>query len=98
MKVDWEQWRALVVAGIRLDFRAPGAAEGGAAGVQRLMAIAAMNLVLGLALGAIALFVPDVFVSGSLVLTVTMCLVAVSIVMEFAVVVLSPLDYEVLGC
>jgi ABC-2 type transport system permease protein len=95
--IDPVQWRALVVAGIRLDFRSPGAVEGGAAGVQRLLAIASMNLVLGLALGAIALFVPDVFVSGSLVLTVTMFLVAVSIVMEFAVVVISPLDYDVLG-
>ncbi|MGE5359906.1 MAG: hypothetical protein ACM3NQ_12895, partial [Bacteroidales bacterium] len=96
--IDWAQWRALVVTGIRLDLRAPGAVQGGAAGIQRLLALGAMNLVLGLALGALALFVPDVFVSGSLVLTVTMVLVAISIVMEFAVVVISPLDYDVLGC
>lgn len=95
--VDWVQWRALVVAGLKLDFRAPATATGGASGIQRLLALALMNLVIGAGLGAIALFVPDVFVSGSIALTVTMFLVALSVLMEFAVVVISPLDYDVLG-
>jgi len=95
--IDPVQWRALVVAGIRLDFRTPGLAEGGATGLKRFLAGQAIYLVLGVALAAMALFSPDVFVTGTICLTMTMFLVAASVLIEFAVVVISPMDYDVLG-
>jgi hypothetical protein len=95
--VDSRQFRALVLAGIKLDFRSPSVTGGGASIWQRYTALFFMYLMLGLAFGAVALFTPDVFVSGSLALSVVMVLVASSVLIEFGVVVISPLDYDVLG-
>jgi ABC-2 type transport system permease protein len=97
LDVDPDQWRALVVAGLKLDFRSPTAGQSTASGLKRLIAAQSMYLVLGLALGSMALFAPDVFASGTVTLTVTMFLAAASVLIEFAVVVISPLDYDVLG-
>ena len=48
-------------------------------------------------LGIFAFFVPDVFFSGSVVLSALMFFIASAVLVEFAVVVISPLDYDVLG-
>ncbi len=97
LDIDAGQWRALVVTAIKLDLRTPRLGSGSTPGIRRLLAAGAVNLVLGIALGTIAIVVPDVFVSGTLVLTATMFLVTLSILVEFGVVVITPLDYDVLG-
>lgn len=97
--VDAAQYRALVAVAIKLDFRTTSDAHvlSTAGGVRRFIASQAMYLLVGLGLGAMALWVPDVFVSGTLILTVVVFLVAASILLEFGVVVIAPLDYDVLG-
>jgi hypothetical protein len=96
--VDPVQLRALFVAGLKLDFRAPSSMQARAeSGWRRFVSLVVMYAMLGIALGMMALFVPDVFLSGSLALSAVMFLVGSSVLIEFAVVVISPLDYEVLG-
>ncbi len=94
--IDLAQLRALVVAGIKLDFRSPQVPAGGG-GVQRFLGQLVMYVMLGLILAAFTLLAPDVFLSGSLALSGVMFFVASSVLIEFAVVVISPLDYDVLG-
>jgi len=96
--VDPVQFRALFEAGLKLDFRSPSAMQARPqSGWKRFGSLAVMYAMLGIALGMMALFVPDVFLSGSLALSAVMFLVGSSVLIEFAVVVISPLDYEVLG-
>ncbi len=95
--IDGSQFRALVRVGLKLDFRSPSTLQHGTSGAARWVPMLIMYLALGLSFSAIALFVPDVFFSSSIVLSAVMFLIGSSILIEFAVVVISPLDYDVLG-
>ncbi len=96
--IDATQCRALFIAGLKLDLRAPLAQAGASAsGTQRVLAQVMMYLMMGVLLGVFAFFVPDVFFSASLALSAVMFFIASAILVEFAVVVISPLDYDVLG-
>ncbi len=94
--VDARQLRSLVVAGLKLDFRSPGA-QPDAGQKQRIIGQLAMYLMMGLLLGVFAVSVPDVFLSGSVGISALMFFIAAAVLVEFAVVVISPLDYDVLG-
>jgi len=94
--IDATQLRALVLAGLKLDFRAPLVQRRGSEwrrGIGQLV----MYLVMGWFLAVFALFVPDVFLSGTLALSAVMFFIGSAVLVEFAVVVISPLDYDVLG-
>jgi ABC-2 type transport system permease protein len=96
--IDAGQWWALFVAGLKLDFRTPFAQAGGSnSPTGRIVAQVSMYLMMGGLLGGFAYFVPDVFLSGSLVLSAVMFFIASAVLVEFAVVVISPLDYDVLA-
>jgi hypothetical protein len=94
--IDATQLRAMVVVGLKLDFRSP-LVQGGARQWQRVFGQLVMYVMMGMLVGVFALFVPDVFLSGSLALTAVMFFIASAVLVEFAVVVISPLDYDILG-
>jgi len=100
--VDYDQWRALVRTGLRLDFRRPALdirrrtrAERGPIGT--LIGSLLLYLVSGVFFGVLALFVKDLLVAGTLVMSAVMFLVAATILVEFHSVVISPDDHAVLG-
>jgi len=95
--IDATQCRALIAAGLKLDFRTTSLGQSGSRDTQRIIGQVLMYLMLGVLLGVFALFVPDVFLSGSLTLSAVMFFIASAVLVEFAVVVISPLDYDVLG-
>jgi ABC-2 type transport system permease protein len=96
--IDALQWRALFIANLKLDFRAPFAQSGGSGGVKARIALqVSMYLMTGTLFGIFAYLVPDVFLSGSVVFSALMFFIASAVLIEFAVVVISPLDYDVLG-
>ena len=100
--VDADQWPALVRTGLRLDFRRPALdirrrtrAERGPIG--SLIGSLLLYFVSGVLFGFVALFVADLLVAGTLVLSAIMFMVAATILVEFHTVVISPDDYLVLG-
>ena len=100
--VDYDQWLALVRTGLRLDFRktsAPGRA--GRRAERGPVATFILSLLIyfmsGMFLWVYALLVPDLLVSGTLVLSAIMFMVAASILLEFHAVVISPDDHVALG-
>jgi hypothetical protein len=99
---DADQWRALVRTGLRLDFRRPALdvrrrtrAERGPIGA--LLGSLLLYGVSGIFFGMLALFVTDLLVAGTLVMSAIMFMVAATILVEFHAVVISPDDCAVLG-
>lgn len=99
--VDPTQWRALVVVYLRLDFRAAGGATAQqATGRTRGYPLFGIALVTGMggALFAIlAVRIPDILVSATLLTTYGAINTVMVLLVDFTSLVVSPDDYAVLG-
>ena len=100
--VDYDQWLALVRTGLRLDLRKPsGPGRAGRPAERGPVAALILSLLVylmsGVFFGVFALRLSDLLVSGTLVLSAIMFMVAASILLEFHSVVISPDDHAVLG-
>jgi hypothetical protein len=99
--IDYTQWQALVRAAIKLDLRQAGLDPRGrrrSGGPLRVVLRMSLVYVLtGTMLGAIVLAAEDPFTSGVLVVSAAMFLVALSVLVEYHAVVVSPDDHLVIG-
>lgn len=98
---DYAQWRVLTRAMLKTDLRSSSAMQ--PAGAQRKPGrtvpwrIALVYLVYGGFFTVLAAVVPGSYLSASIVLLVVACMVALSILVDFQSVVISPNDYEILA-
>jgi hypothetical protein len=100
LDIDAAQWRALLRAYVRIDFRAAGGPEkrrGRRAGGSQLIALAVVGFIGGVALGAVAAAVPDVMTSASLLTTYAAATTTMMLLVDFTGVVIAPEDYVILG-
>lgn len=100
--VDYDQWRALVGAAVKLDFRSLGLDPRGrrpasGSAVRVFLRMSLVYVLTGVMLGVIALTTRDVFSGGVLVVSAAMFLVAVAVLVDYHAVVVSPDDYLVIG-
>jgi ABC-2 type transport system permease protein len=99
--IDRDQWQALVRAAIKLDFRTVGLdlrgrrPSGGP--LRMVLRVSLIYVLTGAMLGAIVLAARDEFTSGVLIVSAAMFLVALSVLVEYHAVVVSPDDHLVIG-
>lgn len=98
--VDYEQWRALTIAALKVDLRAGSGApaalsdqRGGAGIVGRSFGF----VMLGIAVAVAAAVIPDRFAASVIVLSYAILVVAMAMLVDLNAVILSPTDYGVLG-
>ena len=98
---DYIQWRVLTAVMLKTDFRSDSALQMGSSpareGASRQWVSLLMYAMLGLWVMALALVLPDLFVSAVWSLSAVGVVVAMVILIEFRSVVISPTDYEILA-
>lgn len=102
LQIDYDQWRALSLASLRLDFRV-----GGMRGVLRqdhadrpsgqLIGVVIFYLFTGVFLGGFALMNKNVFLTSMFLSAYVMFMIGSIVLVEYNSVVVSPDDYEILG-
>ena len=97
--IDFEQWRALSVAALKLDFRAPslGGQQSAGSAARSLIGQAIFYTVFG---GLFARFVwvnRDLFLVGTVLATYVAFIVGTAILLDHNSAITSPNDYGVLG-
>jgi hypothetical protein len=99
--VDPIQWRALVMVYLRMDFRATGGATKqqatGRARGHPLFGIALVTGMGGALFAVLAVRIPDVLVSATLLTTYGAINTVMVLLVDFTGLVVSPDDYAVLG-
>jgi hypothetical protein len=99
--VDPVQWRALVRVYVRMDFRAGGGAVGRQSPARKrgnpLIGIALVTGMGGAMFAILAIRVPDVLVSATLLTTYGAINTVMLLLIDFTGLVVSPDDYGVLG-
>lgn len=98
--VDYSQWRALTKILLKKDFRESSMSttlRHGRTGGRTFFTLLFFYLITGLIFVPIVLANPNVFVSGTLLITYTMFMIGGLILVEYHTVVISPDDYSVLG-
>jgi hypothetical protein len=97
---DPAQWRVLVTAGLRSDWRAGGAAVGLATrrgGRGATLALLALQAVMGVVIAAVIWADRGGFSSVTIYFSFLVFTTAASVILDFHAVVLSPADYELLA-
>ena len=98
---DYIQWRVLTAVMLKTDFRSDSALQMGSSpareGASRQWVSLLMYAMMGLWAMALALVLPDLFISGVWSLSAVGVVVAMVIPIEFRSVVISPTDYEILA-
>ncbi len=95
--VDWEQFRALLVASVRLDLRSTRMQRGRAAKFPPVAAAFATYLVMGTLLALAVMSTEDIFVFSLFTLSAAMFMTALLVIMEYSSVVVHPDDFDILG-
>ena len=98
--VDGVQWRTLVRVYLRMDFRGAGGALAPKARARRsypLAGIAIVSLMGSAMFAAVAIRVPDILVSATLLTTYGAINTVMLLLVDFTGLVVSPDDYVVLG-
>lgn len=101
--VDYDQWRALTVAWLKLDVRVGSAGVAGmdwsdrSKGASALLGRAFFYGVLGLFVGALVFLLRDRFAAALIVYSYILVTVGTAMLMDLNGVILSPTDYGVLG-
>lgn len=100
--IDYEQWRVLTRTMLRIDLRSPGPL-GGESAAPRGSSPGRLLAMLGIFYGMAGLFlamlvvIPDVFVAGTVLITVLMFMIGSMVLIEYQSVVVSPDDYAILA-
>ena len=98
---DYIQWRVLTAVMLKTDFRSDSALQMGSSpareGASRQWVSLLLYGALGLYVMALALVLPDLFMSAVWSLSAVGLVVAMVILIEFRSVVISPTDYEILA-
>ena len=99
--VDYDQWKALTIVALKLDFRIRTVVQSGAKKSdnirRRIIAQILINVMLG---GALAAFVPiisDRFLAAIFITTYVMFMVATTMLVDHNAAIISPSDYNILG-
>jgi hypothetical protein len=102
LEIDYDQWRALSRASLKLDFRVGGMR--GVLGHQnrgrpsgQLISVVIFYLFTGIFLAGFALMNKNVFLTSTLLSAYIMFMVGSIVLVEYNSVVVSPDDYEILG-
>lgn len=99
--LDYEQWRALTRAALKVDFRASSFMRTQFGGDTRaagaLIGQAIFYTVMGGFIAAFVWFSRDVFVAGSVVATYVMFMVGTAALLDHNAAIASPDDYMILG-
>lgn len=101
--VDYLQWRALTITGLKLDLRVASLgqmdlqrqarSDASATWIMRLL----LYVIMGAILSPLIWSQKDVFVTGTVYLAYIMVMVAMAVLIDFSAVVLSPDDFAILG-
>jgi hypothetical protein len=101
---DYEQWRALTRASLKLDLRTASLgqsayrrADKGGASHRPLIMVLFIYVVMGVFVGTLVWAMKDVFLSGTIFLSYTMVMTAFLVLIDFSAVVISPDDFAILG-
>lgn len=99
--IDYAQWKALTVVALKLDFRQMsfGRSNWGqdVKGASVLVGQIIFYLLFGLFMGVAVWFVPDLFLAGTMLISVLLFVIGTTILLEHNSALTSPLDYPVLG-
>ena len=102
LQIDYDQWRALSLASLKLDFRVGGMR--GVLGHQnrerpgnQLISVVVFYVFTGIFLAGFALMNKNIFLTSTLLSTYIMFMVGSIVLVEYNSVVVSPDDYEILG-
>ncbi len=95
--VDWEQWRALLGASIKLDLRSSRAQHGRMRRIPPMVGAFVTYLIMGTLLSAALVTAGDAFVFSLFTLSAAMFMTALLVVMEYSSVVVHPDDFEILA-
>jgi hypothetical protein len=99
--VDYAQWKALTIVALKLDFRQMSFGanqwQGDRKGVSVLIGMGVFYLMFGFFMGAAVWFLPDLFLAGTMLITLVVFLVGTTILLEHNSALTSPTDYPVLA-
>ncbi len=102
LEIDYDQWRALSLASLKLDFRVGGMR--GVLGPQnqgrpsgQLISVVIFYLFTGVFLAGFAVMNKSVFLTSMFLSTYIMFMIGSIVLIEYNSVVVSPDDYEILG-
>jgi hypothetical protein len=101
--VDYDQWRALTRAMVRMDFRTTRV-QGSTVQMNtddrqagRMLGQGILYLFMGIAATILVAVVDDVMLTGTIVLTYVMSMVGLMVLVDHQSIITSPDDYQVLG-
>jgi hypothetical protein len=99
--VDYDQWRALTIVALKLDFRQGSFGRsrfsGETRGVARILIQVILYSAYGLFLSFLLWAVDDLFLAGTFLATYVMFMVGMTVLLGYNSVLTSPLDYGILG-
>ncbi len=95
--LDWDQFRALLVASVKLDLRSTRMQRGRTGKFPPIAAAFATYVVMGTLLALAVMSTDDVFVFSLFTLSAAMFMTALLVIMEYSSVVVHPDDFDVLG-
>ncbi len=99
--VDYDQWRALTIVALKLDFRQGSFGRSRFSnqtrGVARILVQVILYSVYGLFLSFLLWAIDDLFLAGTFLATYVMFMVGMTVLLGYNSVLTSPLDYGILG-